>query len=180
MNRVIQGMSKTIDDFRSFFKPENEKTIFPLARVINNTISVMTPYFEKDTIRLLKDLDPEIEVEGYPFQLEQVVAGLLKNAIDAMHDILPEEREIFIKTRRLPQTGLCSVEVINTGDPLPEELMPRIFEPYFTTKPEGKGVGLGLYVAKTIMEKSMNGNIYCENTSRGVKFTVVLPVVNPR
>ncbi len=178
MNRVIQGMSKTIDDFRSFFKPENEKTIFPLARVVNNTISVMTPYFEKDAIRLLKDLHPEIEVEGYPFQLEQVVAGLLKNAVDAMHDILPEDREISIKTIPLPQAKGCRLEVINTGQPLPDELMPRIFEPYFTTKPEGKGVGLGLYIAKTIVEKSMNGNIFCENTSNGVKFVVLLPLVN--
>jgi signal transduction histidine kinase len=174
MNRIIQEMSKTIDDFRSFYKPEKEKKGFRIASVIKNALFFMKPYFDKSNIIVRKDVLPEIMVFGYASQLEQVLINILKNALDALEEFDKGKRQVFIKTYFVNES-YCTIEIFNSGEPVAEEFVPRLFDPYFTTKPEGQGLGLGLYVAKTIVEMNMKGKINCENSPLGVKFAIELP-----
>ncbi len=181
MNRVIQDMSKTIDDFRNYFKPERSKTQFAIADVVNAALNFLSPYFQKENIRVNKDVPREMYIYGYPSQLEQVVINILKNAIDAQKEIPPEEKEVMVKCRKDDNSG-CFIEISNNGNPIPEDFFPRLYDPYFSTKPEGQGLGLGLYIAKTIVEKNMDGKLFCENTHSGVKFSVELncqKTINP-
>ncbi len=174
MNRIIQEMSKTIDDFRSFYKSEKEKKSFRVASIIKNALVFMNPYFDKANIIVGKNVLPEVMVYGYASQLEQVLINILKNALDALENFEKGKREVFIKTYYAKE-NYCAIEVINTGEPVAREYLPRLFDPYFSTKPEGQGLGLGLYVAKTIVEMNMKGKINCENTTDGVKFSIELP-----
>ncbi|TVQ15715.1 MAG: PAS domain-containing sensor histidine kinase [Bacteroidetes bacterium] len=173
MTRVIQEMSGTIDDFRDFFKPQNEKTEFKVADIINRTFTFMAPYFANAGVELHKDILQEIMILGYSTQLEQVIINILKNALDSQSISRPDKREISVRTK-LTDSSVCLIEIANTGSPVNEEDFPRLFDPYFTTKPQGQGLGLGLYVSRIIVEKNMGGKIYCENTDRGVKFVLEL------
>lgn len=174
MTRVIQEMSATIDDFRNFFKPENDKSRFKVAEILKRTFAFMTPYFAHAEVELQKDIPGDIMIEGFATQLEQVIINILKNALDAQSLSNPSKREIYVKTK-LSSNARCVIEISNTGNPVKEEDLPRLFDPYFTTKPEGQGLGLGLYVSRIIVEKNMGGIIYCENTAEGVKFVIELP-----
>lgn len=174
MNRVIQEMSKTIDDFRNYFKPDKDKIHFKISRIINNSISFLSPYFDAENVRINKDTPTNITLYGYAGQMEQVITSLLKNAIDSLSNYYEGEREIFIKAQR-SENESCIIQVFNNGWSIPEENYSRLFDPYFTTKPEGKGLGLGLYVAKIIIEKNMGGTISFKNTSDGVVFEVQIP-----
>jgi PAS domain S-box-containing protein len=178
MNRVIQDMSSTIDDFRSFFKPQFEKSVFSMAEIINKSLSFLSPYFRAQQIQVCKDLPSEIMIDGYSSQLEQVVVGLLKNALDALENFKGERREIGVTLKRIDEST-CMLVISNTGKPVSEKNLTRIFDPYFTTKSEGKGIGLGLYIAKIIVERNMGGSIYCENFTDGVSFVVKLQTAKP-
>lgn len=174
MNRVIQDMSKTIDDFRNYFKPDKEKVHFKISNIINNAISFLSPYFDAENIKIKKDTPTDITLFGYASQIEQVVINLLKNALDSLSSYNEGEREILIKAQKSDDSR-CIIDVYNSGWNIPEDNFVRLFDPYFTTKPEGKGLGLGLYVAKIIVEKNMGGNIYFKNVPNGVVFEVHLP-----
>lgn len=174
MTRVIQEMSSTIDDFRNFFKPENEKSEFQLADLLERTFTFMTPYFAHAEVELQKDIPGDIRIDGFASQLEQVIINILKNALDAQSISNSCQREIYVRTK-ITGSARCVIEISNTGNPVKEEDLPRLFDPYFTTKPEGQGLGLGLYVSRIIIEKNMGGIIFCENTHKGVKFVIELP-----
>jgi PAS domain S-box-containing protein len=174
MNRVIQDMSKTIDDFRNYFKPDKEKVHFKISNIINNAISFLSPYFDAENIIIKKDTPSDITLFGYASQIEQVVINLLKNSLDSLSSYSDGEREILIKAQKTSNNN-CIISVYNSGWNIPEKNFVRLFDPYFTTKPEGKGLGLGLYVAKIIIEKNMGGNIYFKNVENGVVFEVHLP-----
>ncbi len=174
MTNVIQQMSKTIDDFRNFFKPETEKSSFKVSSVVNSALTFMAPYFLNEGVKSGKDVPLNIMVYGYMSQLEQVVINLLKNALDAQQTFLNTEKEIFIKAR-MEENGFCRIEIFNSGEQIPHENISRLFDPYFTTKPQGQGLGLGLYVARTLVEKNLQGQIVCENVANGVRFIISLP-----
>jgi len=177
MNRVIQEMSKTIDDFRNFFKPDKEKVHFKISTIINNALSFLSSYFDAESIKINRDTPTDIVLYGYAGQIEQVVINLLKNALDSLSNFYDGEREIFIKAQT-SENNTCTIIIHNNGWNIPEENFSRLFDPYFTTKPEGKGLGLGLYVAKIIVEKNMCGKISFRNTPDGVTFDVQLPIEN--
>ncbi len=178
MNNIIQKMSKTIDDFRSYFKSEKEKTVFKASQVISNALVFTDSYFKDIGAVLQKDIPGDVFIYGFASQTEQTLVNILKNALEALADSTTPEKVIELKASN-SQNKCCKIEITNTGKSIPPENFPKIFDPYFSTKPQEQALGLGLYIAKIIIEKNMDGKIYFENVARGVKFTVELPCGNP-
>jgi signal transduction histidine kinase len=174
VNNIIQHMSQTIDDFRNFFHPQKDKTCFSLVNTIQNAISFLSANFITDSIKIEFEHEQDIKLLGYPNELVQVFINILNNARDKFleNEIWP--RVIQIKVWNDNHNSYVIFK--NNGGHIPEEIMGKIFDPYFTTREDLQGTGLGLYMSKTIVEKSMKGNISAANLDQGcVAFTIMLP-----
>ncbi|MFW5891971.1 MAG: PAS domain-containing sensor histidine kinase [Bacteroidota bacterium] len=171
---VLSHMSDTIDDFRNFFKPNKEKQRFKLGEVINTYVSFVDTTLKKEGINLITELEENIELYGYANEFVQVILNIVNNAKDAVL-----ERKIPKPTIRISahtREKNIMITITDNGGGIPVEVLHKIFDPYFTTKEEGKGTGVGLYMSKTIIEKNMGGVLNAENVRTGARFTIILPV----
>ena len=169
----ISFMSKTIDDFRDFFKIDKEIKSFPVISKINEVISLLKPQFASSDIQITLEQDCDCSVSGYPNEFMQVILNILNNAKDAIIQTKKEGGLIKITTRC--RTNACVTTIEDNGGGIEKQVIEKIFDPYFTTKAPDKGTGIGLYMAKTIIEKHMEGTINVTNTENGALFTIMLP-----
>lgn len=169
----INFMSKTIDDFRSFFTPSKSKQEFLVSKPINDAIFIVEKQLKSHEISIVYDVDESIKIYGYKNELQQVILNLLSNAKDAIVDTNSAKKEIHISLEARPDRLLIIVE--DSGGGISKDVLERITEPYFSTKEQGKGTGVGLYMSKQIIEKHMNGEMIFENGEFGAKVTIVLP-----
>lgn len=182
VSKLLNNLSKTIDDFRSFFKPRHLKEFFYIDTVLEDTISVLKAQYSENGIDLnLECKAPKIEYSGYPRELKQVIFNILKNSKDTILEKRKSSENIkkkykvditFLKIERL------TIVIVDNAGGVDEEIIDRIFEPYFSTKEQGKGIGMGLYTSKMIIENQMKGEIKAENISidseKGLKTTIYL------
>ncbi|MBP7489507.1 MAG: HAMP domain-containing protein, partial [Azospira sp.] len=150
--RLLGRMSTTIDDFRDFFRPEKEMTQFDVSHAVEEAVFIMQGTLKSHGIELVEKLDPGVEAEGFPSQFAQAVLNILANAKEEILARKVAAGRIEIELQRQGETILLRVSD-NAGGIAPE-ILPKIFDPYFTTK--DKGSGIGLYMAKTIIEHNMN------------------------
>ena len=169
----ISFMSKTIDDFRDFFKIDKEIKSFPVISKINEVISLLKPQFASSDIQITLEQNCDCSVSGYPNEFMQVILNILNNAKDAIIQTKKEGGLIKITTRC--RTNACVTTIEDNGGGIEKQVIEKIFDPYFTTKAPDKGTGIGLYMAKTIIEKHMDGAINVTNTENGALFTIMLP-----
>jgi signal transduction histidine kinase len=169
-------MSTTIDDFRDFFRPEKEMTQFDVSHAVEEAVFIMQGTLKSHGIELVEKLDPGVEAEGFPSQFAQAVLNILANAKEEILARKVAAGRIEIELQRQGETILLRVSD-NAGGIAPE-ILPKIFDPYFTTK--DKGSGIGLYMAKTIIEHNMNGSISAANLGDGACFTLTVPVRQPK
>lgn len=167
--RLIQRMSQTIDDFRSFFMPNRKKEPFRLRQAIEQAIGIVEASFRNHDIAIRLDPGGDIQVNGYANEFAQVVLNLLVNAKDAVMASRTEGGAIHIAVEEAGDW--VRVIVSDNGGGIPEAALPRMFDPYFTTKE--KGSGIGLYMSKMIVEH-MGGSITGENADGGARFVVTL------
>ncbi len=172
----IQYMSKTIDDFRNFFLPNKSKREFFIEDAIKAAANIVCAQLDDHKIELLYDADKQTPFTGYQSELQQVLLNLISNSKDAIEANKPAVRKIEIITDR-NETGV-TIAVEDSGGGIPQEIMDRIFEPYYTTKEQGKGTGIGLYMSKQIVERHMDGELKCENSEYGARFTIKLPLLS--
>lgn len=175
----IQYMSKTIDDFRNFFQPDKQKVRFSVADAINKTVDIVEKMLQINGITLhIENLEGVSDVVGYPGQMQQVLLNLVNNAKDAIGSVSGgktyRDKWIRIAARQEGMTLIISIE--DNGGGIPEEIMDRIFEPYYTTKEEGKGTGIGLYMSKMIIEQNMGGRLSVRNAPEGACFEIALSI----
>ena len=168
--KLTATMSKTIDDFRNFFKPNKIKERFMISDIVHNTIELVDASFRNHTISLETELDETLELEGYPSEFSQVVLNILSNAKDALIQKDPPDKRVRIKSYQTDDEIV--LEISDNAGGIPENVIERIFDPYFTTKEEGKGTGIGLYMSKTIIEQNMNGRLEVQNDADGARFTI--------
>jgi PAS domain S-box-containing protein len=166
--QVIQHMSQTIDDFRHFFKPDKEKTVFLPGDVIRKTISFVEPSMKYQNISIHLEADDNNSVAGYPNEFAQVLLNILSNARDAFVERKIAHPEIAIRV--FNKKNKTVVTITDNAGGISEDIMDKIFEPYFTTKELGKGTGVGLYMSKTIIEKHMDGKLSARNVPDGAEF----------
>ena len=168
---VITRMSRTIDDFRNFFRPDKGKVSFLANDAVRTAISLLEASLKNEQIELLVQ-EEDVVVDGYPNELSQVILNILINAKDAFLERSTENPQIVISTFR--ENGRPAITISDNAGGIPEEIIGKIFEPYFTTKGPDKGTGIGLFMSKTIIEKSLNGSLTFRNTGKGVEFRIIL------
>jgi signal transduction histidine kinase len=169
--RLLERMSHTIDDFRDFFRPDREMADFDVGAAVRDALFITEASFKHYNVEVAADVPDGVVAEGYPSQFSQAVLNLLINAKEALQQRGPGGR---IAVRLAAEAGRASVTVDDNAGGIPDEVLPKIFEPYFTTKEQGSGIGL--YMAKMIIEKNMNGNIEASNTAAGARFVVSIPL----
>jgi C4-dicarboxylate-specific signal transduction histidine kinase len=163
-------MSRTIDDFRNFFRPEKEKMLFEVRQVVTRTLTLIEGNFSANqiTVEVVADDDPV--VIGYPNEYSQVLLNILSNAVDAFQEQSSDNPHIVVKV--FTENDKAVVTIMDNAGGIREDIIGRIFEPYFTTKEQGKGTGVGLYMAKNIIENSMNGSLTVRNAGQGAEFRI--------
>jgi PAS domain S-box-containing protein len=173
--RQINFMSKTIDDFKRFFKPNKQARSFLVASAIENVQQLVSAQLRDHNITLRCTIENEQqEVTGHESEFEQVVLNLISNAKDALIERNIPNPQITIHIQRADDMLVLWVED-NAGG-IDPEIIERIYEPYFTTKEEGKGTGIGLYMSKMIIEESMKGSLMATNTAKGARMVITLPL----
>ncbi|MDP8220324.1 MAG: response regulator [Candidatus Stygibacter frigidus] len=169
---VLEHMSETIDDFRNFFNPNREKINFSVESVVQKTLSFVESSFQKHKIELELDIEDDCQINGYENEYSQVLMNLLINAKDALVDKIENNRKIWIRVSR--RMGKSCVEIGDNAGGISAKIKDKLFDPYFTTKKDENGTGLGLYICKTIIETKMNGYIDFSNDKNGAVFTIII------
>ncbi|WP_164968159.1 sensor histidine kinase [Arcobacter sp. CECT 8986] len=172
-NMLTTNMSKTIDDFRNFFKPNKEKELFDVAKTIKKAIYLMESTLHNHQIQLEEDIEENIKVYGFENEFSQGILNILSNAKDAIVEKDIKDGKIRIKAHQTVDNVIIEIED-NAGG-IEESIKEKIFEPYFTTKEEGKGTGIGLYMTKIIVENNMQGRIFIQDIPSGISFVIHLP-----
>jgi signal transduction histidine kinase len=167
-----QYLSNTIDDFKNFFKPDRVLDEVNVNEVIHDVIRMMGKSFEDNHIVILTDLENSYSLKLYSKELMQVLINLFNNAKDALLKENPKVRQVLIRTYEDKQNVIIEIE--DNGGGIESGNMDKIFEPYFTTKEEYNGTGLGLYMSKTIVQKHLSGEISVSNREHGACFTITL------
>lgn len=190
----IDYMSKTIDDFRDFFKPSKEIELFDVKKCIAQVMSILLPQFKKNDInlnlkcvchkgsRIEKSADSFEYCEGhtmlsygYVNQFKQVLLNLLSNSKDALSG--QSDRKVWIDV--VAQDKNIVIDVNDNGGGIPDNIIDNIFEAYFTTKDSNGGTGIGLYMSKAIIEDNMKGSLTVANTEEGCRFRIKLKREEP-
>jgi len=162
---IIRFMSKTIDDFRNFYRIDKVKECFYVRETIEEMLSIQKAQLMHGKI-VLSVKGEDFCITGYRREFQQVLLNLVNNAADAIHRHRREGGVIDVLLQK------DRVVVQDNGGGIPEEVLERIFEPYFTTKRQGEGTGIGLYMSKVIIEKNMGGRLEVENSGEGARFTI--------
>lgn len=168
----IEYMSQTIDDFRNFFKQDRSQIPVNINSMVNDVEALLGPLLLRKKIKVEREIDPEIEVLVYPNELKQVMINLINNARESIEQHRSSER--FIRIRCITDKRYCTIAIEDTGGGIPSSIIDKIFDPYFTTKFESQGTGIGLYMAKTIIEKHFLGKLSVYNTGKGACFEIRL------
>jgi len=170
---IINYMSKTIDDFRTFFRNEKQKHPFSVSEAAGKAISFVSAQMDHYGISCRLVVHDELTVHGYQAEYIQVVLNILNNAIDALNHSGSRDKRILVSISAEHNRAVLAIQ--DNGGGIPPEALPHIFEPYFTTKGPGEGTGIGLYMAKSIIEKHMAGSLSALNRSEGAEFRICLP-----
>jgi len=179
VHRQVAYMSQTIDDFRNFFKKDKELEHVRLRDVVSDVAGLISPALRQKKIALKVDVPKNLSADIYPNELKQVVLNLVSNARDALMQKEGIARKIVISAHAKKDHWI-HLEVEDNGGGVPEAIMEKIFEPYFTTKFESQGTGIGLYMSKMIVEKNLKGRITVRNCQEGACFAIDIPMRQER
>lgn len=166
----IQFMSDTITNFKHFFKPEKDRVKFDISSVLNHTITIVQPILDIENINLEIVFEENIYIVGFPLELGQSVMNIMTNAKDALKANGIKEKSIQMKLTSDIDTTTITIKD-NAGG-IPIEIKDKIFDPYFSTKNEQDGTGLGLYITKIIIEDHMNGHLDVSSDEDGTVFSI--------
>ncbi len=170
--RLVRRMSTTINDFRDFFLPEKAPSAFSALRQVTETVALMRASFQQRNITIEVSEAEDPLVFGFPNEYSQVVLNLLTNAKDAIVASEAPAGRVDLRLSVEHDFGVLSVR--DDGGGIREEVLDRVFDPYFSTKKTGTGIGL--YMSKTIVERSMKGRIEARNVVGGAELRVLVPL----
>jgi len=204
--RQVNFMAQTISDFRDFFRPEKEPVPFDPLRGTLDVLELLGSQLKSQGIAVFircregekllleqevklgsgerggEDTSPLPAIVGYPNEFKQVILNIVNNAKDAILARNGEWGQGRVELRFLWEGEILSLEIEDNGGGIPPSVLEKIFDPYFTTKNSDtgeEGTGIGLYMAKTIIEENMKGTLRVENSAAsdpGACFTLLLPI----
>lgn len=170
--RIITHMSQTIDDFRNYFRPDKEVVQFNAKEAVTKAVSFIEASFRELHIDIEVAAADAPVINGFPNEYSQVLLNILINARDALADRKIATPKVVISIGT--ENGKAVVTISDNAGGIPETIMDKIFEPYFTTKGSEKGTGIGLFMSKSIIEKNMNGHITARNIDNGAEFRIAV------
>ncbi|WP_321470364.1 ATP-binding protein [Halarcobacter sp.] len=185
MDMIVQNalyLSKTIDDFRNFFQTDKSLEIFEVRTVVEKALKLIQASIKNHNIIIKKSfLDEMFSVEGYPNEFIQVLINMFNNSKDAFISNQIQHRVIEIKEELYDDC--YKLRIVDNAGGIPDNILYKIFDPYFTTKHKSQGTGIGLYMSHQIITDHMKGNLYVKNINykyentnyRGCSFTIKLP-----
>lgn len=168
----IKHMSQTIDDFRNYFIPDREKTEFSPYEIITAAFALLQDGFKHQHIALemqRSGLDEHL-IFGFPNEYSQALMNILFNAKDALQERKPLDPKVTVTI--MTENGRSVVLINDNAGGIPEDIIEKIFDPYFTTKGPQDGTGVGLFMSRTIIEKNMQGRLSVRNTADGAEFRI--------
>lgn len=159
---LSSNMSDTLEDFRTFFNPNRAKKAFNIKEVVQKAVDLSKYQLEKEEITLELILHQDLEIYGFKNELIHVLLNLIGNS----KDILSSQKEVSKKIIHIITTHTektIFINVIDNGGGIKSDIIPKVFDPYFTTKHKSVGTGIGLYMSKQMVEKHMHGKISVKN-----------------
>ncbi len=187
INANAQYLSQTIEDFRNFIKGDTEAVDFDIKDTIKNFLKLVTSTIKDENIKIELELNEQTRLKGYPNELIQCLLNFFNNAKDAFisNNIPHQERFIHI-SNEFHEDSMSLMFQDNAGG-IPEEIIGKIFEPYFTTKHKFQGTGLGLHMSYNLIVHGMQGTLKVKNDTfthkgqvyNGAKFIVTFPKALP-
>jgi PAS domain S-box-containing protein len=172
---VIQHMSQTIDDFRSCFRPDKEKKVFSIQDVIGKAISLIEPHLKHHDFTVELEMDDDCFCYGYLNEFSQVLLNILTNAKEVFLE--RGTPQPCIRVRTFQEADRAVVIIADNAGGIAKKVIGKVFEPYFTTK--DMGTGIGLYMSKNIIEKNMHGRLTVANIDMGAEFRIEVPCTPP-
>jgi PAS domain S-box-containing protein len=171
--KQINKMSKTIDDFRNFFSPNKEKEEFEINNIVLDTLELLNPVMKKEHIDINFYAKEKYTYTSYPNEFGQVILSIINNAKDILIEREIKDRKIKLIIDN-DETDIY-VKIEDNAGGVSGDIIDKVFDPYFSTKSEKNGTGLGLYMSKLIVEDHMDGKISVSNKNDGAEFTILLP-----
>lgn len=165
--KIITFMSDTIDDFRNFFRIDKEKIRFSALESVDSVVNILGAVMKSNTIEL-SVVGDDFEIYGFQNEFSQVILNIINNSKDALIEKAIKKKTIII------QLDNNKISIEDNAGGIDKNIIHRIFEPYFTTKEQGKGTGMGLCMSKMIIEDNMNGKLRAKNINDGVVFEIIL------
>lgn len=193
---LLNKLSESIDKYRTFFEPSVEKESFEVIDILREIGEILSATLATQNIKLMvsckcaqKEFDciflermPECEfgntrITGFLNEFKQTLLNIIYNSVDAIRTRYAEENESpdgLIMINLGIEGEIIRITVTDNGTGIPDDVIDKIFNPFFTTKEAGKGTGIGLYMAKTVIEKYMCGSLSARNNGRGVTMEITL------
>jgi signal transduction histidine kinase len=176
---VITHMNQTINDFRNFFKPHKDREKFSILDSLSNNLKFLEASFKSNNIEIINliTIENDVTVDGFKNELAQAVLNILNNAKDIILQRDTEIKKVILDLDN--DGGYIYLSIKDSGGGIEDDIIYKIFEPYFTTKHQSQGTGIGLYMTKQIIETNMSGEINVENDDKefkGAKFTLKIPI----
>ncbi len=172
IEQLTKYLSDTIEDFRNFFSENKLKVTVNIKTIVNRSVYIVSGSLKQNKIDITLDISDELLYNGYINELQQVLVVLLNNA----KDVLVEKKIADAKIKIIvdDMENKFSIKILDNGGGIKVDIIDKIFEPYFTTKHQTQGTGLGLYISKKIVEESLEGEFTVKNTHEGACFEIIL------
>ena len=169
---LVQNLSTTIDDFRNFYRPGKTREVICVNKIVSQSYKIIRASIKANDIECYEELLSSVPKEVFSNELMQVILNLLKNASDALVSSDVQDPKIFIKTYDTRTSTIIEIE--DNGEGITQEIREKIFNPYFSTKDEKNGTGLGLYMAKKIVEEHHEGELSVSSSENSTIFKIEL------
>src|SRR5574344_976245 len=180
---LAQNMSNTLDDFKNFFSPNKSKNSFFIKDCVENSIELSKYFLNKENIKVDLIVKKNVKIYSFENELSHVFLNIISNSKDALINNISKDNRV-IRVIVNSKKDFVFVNISDNGGGIPPLIMPKIFEPYYTTKYKSAGTGIGLYMSKQIIEKHIKGQISCKNIEiiinnqkyDGTSFLVKIPI----
>jgi len=172
IDELVHGLTVTIDDFRNFYKPDKAQERSLINVPVKKAMAIFETSLKSDNISFSQNYESKNIVSIYSNELMQVILNILQNAQDNFLEKDMADAKISIKTFDIEDNSI--IEIYDNGGGVSSKFIEKIFDPYFSTKNEKNGTGIGLYMSKIIIEEHHNGELSVENIDDGVCFKIKL------
>ncbi|WP_072681558.1 DUF3365 domain-containing protein [Arcobacter sp. LA11] len=180
--KSTQYLSQTIDDFRNFIKGDKDKRVFKLSDNIHTDLEILKGMLKHNEIKIELEIEENLEIESYPNELTQIIINIVNNSKDALTENKIKNKYIFINAKKI-ENKYIQISIRDNANGIPLDIIDKIFDPYFTTKHQSQGTGLGLYMTHRIVKESLKGEIAAKNITfnyegenyTGAEFIIKLP-----